>query len=92
MKYQVYSVLGGSVIGLGMCSAKVISWENRPQKFQDRAYRIYYNEGQNRTDKFTYIAMGLASPVGLLTGGLFPMIAFGSYGVVAALIAHVATK
>lgn len=92
MKYQLYSILCGCTISLGMCTAKVISWENRPQKFQDRAYRIYYNEGQNRVDYFTYIGMGIASPIGLLSGGFIPMIGFGSYGVVAALIANLATK
>lgn len=28
---------------------------------QDRAYRIYYNEGQNRTDRFSQVASCLAT-------------------------------
>jgi hypothetical protein len=30
---------------------------------QDRAYRIYYNEGQNRTDRFSQVATCLATPL-----------------------------
>ena len=93
LRAQMLSVFGGTLVGLGMCSWKVASWENRPQKFQDRAYRIHYNRGQVRTDQFAMagMAIGGAAGMGLWGVGLAPVIAGSSYAIVIAMLAHLAT-
>eukprot|EP00892_Ulva_mutabilis_P003402 jgi/Ulvmu1/1433/UM011_0163.1 len=87
----------GGVIGIGLVGilgfAKL---HNEPlEAIEDRVYRLYYNEGQNRTDMFCQI--GAAAGAGLaaamvqqkmLRPGVWSVLGGAALGTTAGLLAH----
>eukprot|EP00189_Rhodosorus_marinus_P008245 CAMPEP_0184749986 /NCGR_PEP_ID=MMETSP0315-20130426/32577_1 /TAXON_ID=101924 /ORGANISM="Rhodosorus marinus, Strain UTEX LB 2760" /LENGTH=176 /DNA_ID=CAMNT_0027227629 /DNA_START=56 /DNA_END=586 /DNA_ORIENTATION=+ len=79
----------------GMGFYKVMSIEE-DEGVEDRVYRLHYNEGQNRVDKFAAsgaitggvsCGLGLASSAGLLNA----LLGGAAYGTAVSIAAHVAT-
>ena len=67
-------------------------WSSTDEQVFDRAYRLRYNEGQVRMDKFTYGGALLGGVGGAAAGGLAGSLQGASLGVGLAVLAHVLTK
>lgn len=70
-------------------------WSSTDEQIFDRAYRIRYNKGQVRMDKFTYgsaLLGGVAGAAALPGGALNGSLQGASIGVGLAVLAHVLTK
>lgn len=65
---------------------------NADEQIFDRAYRLRYNKGQVRMDKFTYGGALLGGATGAMAGGLSGSLQGASLGVGLAVLAHVITK
>ena len=86
-----------SLVGVGttcllMGPMKISKWEDKAAGFQDRAYRLHFNQSQNRADTFAHIGMaaGAISSYALSVSPL-ALIGGSSVGAVLGLIAHVST-
>lgn len=70
-------------------------WNSTDEQIFDRAYRLRYNKGQVRMDKFTYgsaLLGGVAGAAALPGGALNGSLQGASIGVGLAVLAHVLTK
>ena len=67
-------------------------WNSTDEQIFDRAYRLRYNQGQVRMDKFTYGGALLGGVAGAAAGGLNGSLQGASVGVGLAVLAHVVTK
>ena len=67
-------------------------WNSTDEQTFDRAYRLCYNKGQVRMDKFTYGGALLAGVAGAAAGGLKGSVQGASIGVGLAVLVHVVTK
>ena len=68
---------------------------NTEEQMFDRAYRLRYNKGQVRMDKFSYGAAvlgGIAGAAGLPAGPVAGAVQGASMGLGLAVAAHVLTK
>ena len=69
---------------------------DEPEQVYDRSYRLRYNKGQVRTDKFTYGGLVLGGvggvAAGLAAGPVMGAVNGASMGAGLAVIAHVLTK
>eukprot|EP00873_Tetraselmis_striata_P028750 jgi/Tetstr1/449014/TSEL_036239.t1 len=80
-----YGLAATSVLG----AAKVLSMDT--DGAQDRAYRLHYNEGQNRCDRFWAAAAVAGGVVGAVTGaGPVWILNSAALGGVLGVLAHVA--
>ena len=83
----------GSVFSLGMMAYKIENLNNKALGLQDRVYRIHKNAGQVRTDIFAGAGFISTFALGYLTtGSFYRSFGFSSFGITAAILAHVATK
>ena len=67
-------------------------WSSTDEQVFDRAYRLRFNEGQVRMDKFTYGGAILGGASGAAAGGVAGSLPGASLGVGLAVLAHVLTK
>ena len=82
-----------SMISLGMMMYKYVSWENKAQCVQDRAYRIHYNKGQNRVDNLSYACfLGSFVPMYLFSKRIVFSLGMSSPAIVGGMIYYQMTK
>lgn len=85
------------IVGIGFGAVMTISrtWNNAEEQIYDRAYRLRYNKGQVRLDKFSYggaLIGGICGAAGFPTGGVLGAMQGASMGLGAAVLAHAFTK
>ena len=73
------------------------TYNNVDEQIYDRSYRIRHNEGQVRTDKFTYGGIALGGIAGVAggissAGPVLSLVQGASMGTGLAVLAHVLTK
>jgi hypothetical protein len=78
-----------------LCTARLASIANDDFKggVEDRAYRLHYNKGQNRVDRFSHIGTALGGTAALLflPASAVAVVAGGAAGSAAGVVAHVVT-
>ena len=82
-------------MGFAAVVTAVKLWRATDEEIFDRAYRLRYNKGQLRMDKFTYgsaLLGGVAGAAALPAGGLTGSLQGASIGAGLAVLAHVLTK
>ena len=79
---------------MGFAAVMTISrlWNSTDEQIFDRAYRLRYNKGQVRMDKFTYGSALLGGVAGAAAGGLNGSLQGASVGVGLAVLVHVVTN
>ena len=79
---------------MGLAAVMTIArlWSSTDEQIFDRAYRLRYNKGQVRMDKFTYGSALLGGVAGAAAGGLNGSLQGASVGVGLAVLAHTLTK
>lgn len=100
MSLFLLSCLPAAVLG----AVRIAGYEERKAALEDRAYRLHYNAGQNRVDRFAQVGGGPRAAwnpvqVGTVLGAGFASVALGpaaavggaSAGAGLAVLAHVAT-
>ena len=88
-----FSIAGGIVLALGMMMGKYSGWENKERCLQDRAYRIHYNEGQNRVDLLSGGSfLGAFAAAFLIQRRIIFALGMTAPAVTAAIIYHNLTK
>jgi hypothetical protein len=89
------STLGGMAFATALGASRVASIpkEERADGLQDRAYRLHYNKGQNRTDLFARVGMTLGGAAAMLYVSNAALVVLGGAGIGAAagIMAHAAT-
>ncbi|KAG2483971.1 hypothetical protein HYH03_017216 [Edaphochlamys debaryana] len=87
-----YSCLGGMTASGTLGAVKFSSIDE--EGFEDRAYRLFYNKGQNRTDGFAAIgaAVGFAAAAVLARQSGLGALGGAAVGTAVGVAAHVATQ
>ncbi|KAL4431257.1 hypothetical protein ABPG75_006513 [Micractinium tetrahymenae] len=91
----VYKTVLASTVLTGAMGAVVLARVDDLQAgVEDRAYRLHYNQGQNRADKFARVgaAAGAAAAAAMLPLSVAPLVAGSAVGAAVAFGAHVGTK
>ncbi|KAL4419248.1 hypothetical protein ABPG77_001186 [Micractinium sp. CCAP 211/92] len=88
------TVLASTALTGAMGAVRLAQLEDLKAGVEDRAYRLHYNQGQNRADLFARVgsAAGVATAAALLPISVAPLVAGGAVGAAVALVAHVGTK
>lgn len=90
------STLGGMAFATALGASRVVAipQEERADGLQDRAYRLHYNKGQNRTDLFARVGMTVGGAAAMMYVSNAAMVVLGGAGVgaVAGIMAHAATS
>lgn len=87
------TVMAATATSTALGVARMASVDNLKEGLEDRAYRLHYNMGQRRTDRFAQIGtlLGGAAAVALLPASAAAVVAGGAAGAAAGVLAHVAT-
>ncbi|CAL8462866.1 g2400 [Coccomyxa elongata] len=88
------SALAGTALAGAAGAAKVYGTNVSDEGIEDRVYRLHYNAGQNRTDKFAAISglVGAVATAGLLdTRNPRLLLGGAAAGAAMGVLAHVAT-
>lgn len=78
---------------LGAVRVATIPTSERAAGLQDRAYRLHYNAGQNRTDTFAELGMAIGGTASMLFVSPAAAVVLGgaAVGAAAGIVTHVAT-
>ena len=96
----ILTAVGGTAIAgmvtaavLGAFKVATIPSNERAAGLQDRAYRLHYNSGQNRTDTFAELGMAVGGTASLVFVSPAAAVVLGgaALGAVAGIVTHVAT-
>ncbi|PSC76657.1 hypothetical protein C2E20_0195 [Micractinium conductrix] len=87
------TVLVTTALAGALGAARLASLEDVKAGVEDRVYRLHYNQGQNRADRFALAgsAVGVAAAALLVPMSPTALLGGGAAGAAAALLAHVGT-
>ncbi|KAI7839025.1 hypothetical protein COHA_007167 [Chlorella ohadii] len=87
------TVIAATAVSTALGVARMASVEDLKEGLEDRAYRLHYNLGQRRTDRFAQIGtvLGGTAAAVFLPASAAAVVAGGAAGAAAGVLAHVAT-
>ncbi|KAI3433320.1 hypothetical protein D9Q98_003138 [Chlorella vulgaris] len=87
------TVLSTTAVSVALCAARLASSPDFKAGVEDRAYRLHYNQGQNRVDLFSKVgtAVGGTAALLFLPASAAAVVSAGAAGAAFGVLAHIAS-